>query len=269
MEDTLHGNPGLEVAFDTAQATGFTTLRCVKPGAAHAPQRSPLISPGRPTTTSTPQPRAHRFFAHGSDRPDVLQPAPGVYNETMFQALDRAIARAGQAGLKLILTFTNQWKAVDGKKQYVAWAHAGQCSVRDCFYYFNPKLDPQSALFDPTATATKPTYDDAEETQCYQASAGLVDKSIRRPAGPGRPGVVALGAVVVGILALRPTAGRVPGRGQLLLAPGRDEALPEPRRDRPEPQQHGHVRAVPRRPHHHDVGLGERAPVPGEGHWAL
>lgn len=35
--------------------------------------------------------------------------------------MDSAIAKAGRAGLRVILSFANMWKPTDGKKQYVAW----------------------------------------------------------------------------------------------------------------------------------------------------
>ena len=38
-----------------------------------------------------------------------LQTAPGRYNEYAFTGLDRVIAEAGKAGLKLVVALTNNW----------------------------------------------------------------------------------------------------------------------------------------------------------------
>ncbi|CAG9465554.1 unnamed protein product [Pedinophyceae sp. YPF-701] len=81
-----------------------------------------------------------RFFAHGSDPDMVLQTGPGEYNEEAFRGLDRAIAMAGERGLKLILSISNQWKAADfaSKKQLVSYAAelglapGVQCDVDAC-----------------------------------------------------------------------------------------------------------------------------------------
>eukprot|EP00210_Caulerpa_lentillifera_P002042 g1957.t1 len=64
-----------------------------------------------------------RFFAHGHS-PDVLvlQTSPGVYNENVFQALDRVLAAAAERGLKMILTFADNWKESDSKRSYTDWA---------------------------------------------------------------------------------------------------------------------------------------------------
>ena len=45
----------------------------------------------------------------------------------MFSALDRAIDKAAEAGIRCVLTFSNMWKPVDGKLQYVAWVSANAC----------------------------------------------------------------------------------------------------------------------------------------------
>ena len=48
----------------------------------------------------------------------------GVYNETVFRALDYIIARAGHYGVKLILTFGNEWDSADSKINYLEWGNA-------------------------------------------------------------------------------------------------------------------------------------------------
>lgn len=64
-----------------------------------------------------------RIFAHGhSESVLTLQIAPGVYNEQALVALDRLLDAFGQRGLKLILTFADNWKEVDSRAAYARWA---------------------------------------------------------------------------------------------------------------------------------------------------
>lgn len=48
----------------------------------------------------------------------------GVYNEAAFQGLDRLIADAGQRGVKLIITMTDNWHLQDGLQQVYTCAIA-------------------------------------------------------------------------------------------------------------------------------------------------
>ncbi|QDZ22797.1 glycoside hydrolase [Chloropicon primus] len=52
-----------------------------------------------------------------------LQTSPGVYDENWLDALDYVVARAGEHGLKLVLTLTNYWDAYGGMEEYVKWAN--------------------------------------------------------------------------------------------------------------------------------------------------
>ncbi|CAF1986316.1 unnamed protein product [Brassica napus] len=61
-------------------------------------------------------------FSDGGYRP--LQYSPGSYNEDMFQGLDFAIAEARRHGIKIILSFANNYVSFGGKKQYVDWARS-------------------------------------------------------------------------------------------------------------------------------------------------
>ncbi|WP_341281879.1 cellulose binding domain-containing protein [Paenibacillus sp. FSL H8-0537] len=61
----------------------------------------------------------------------VLQPTPGVYDESGFTKLDYAIYKAGQSGVKLVIPFVNNWDDFGGMNQYVAWFNAGS---HDAFY---------------------------------------------------------------------------------------------------------------------------------------
>ncbi|KAA6420119.1 MAG: mannan endo-1 [Trebouxia sp. A1-2] len=67
-----------------------------------------------------------RTLAGSADDSDdfVLQTAPGVYNEVAFQGLDKIINDASEAGIKLILPFTDNWHFQDGLFQYVEWGHS-------------------------------------------------------------------------------------------------------------------------------------------------
>ena len=58
------------------------------------------------------------------DRPGVqsaIQTAPGVYSEAGLQALDAVIARAGDAGLKLLLPLVDSGTTLGGVDQYLRW----------------------------------------------------------------------------------------------------------------------------------------------------
>ncbi|KAJ0239013.1 Mannan endo-1,4-beta-mannosidase 7 [Hirschfeldia incana] len=61
-------------------------------------------------------------FSDGGYRP--LQYSPGSYNEDMFQGLDFAIAEARRHGIKIILSFANNYVSFGGRKQYVDWARS-------------------------------------------------------------------------------------------------------------------------------------------------
>ena len=53
-----------------------------------------------------------------------LAPVAGVYNEEAFAGLDYIIERAGFYGIKLILTFSNEWTTADSKINYLEWGNA-------------------------------------------------------------------------------------------------------------------------------------------------
>ena len=50
-----------------------------------------------------------RVFGFPVQKGFNLQTGPGVYNEWAFEGLDRVIAEAGNAGLRLIIALTNNW----------------------------------------------------------------------------------------------------------------------------------------------------------------
>ncbi|CAG9464684.1 unnamed protein product [Pedinophyceae sp. YPF-701] len=76
-----------------------------------------------------------RFFAHGSDDDFVLQARPGEYNEAAWVGIDRALFELSQLQMKAILSFSNMWKAPDGKKTFVSWRSSEQgviCDIDAC-----------------------------------------------------------------------------------------------------------------------------------------
>lgn len=60
-------------------------------------------------------------FNDGS-RAGALQPTPGGYDEAVLRSLDAVVAGAPAAGVRLLLTLTNNWGDYGGAPQYVAWA---------------------------------------------------------------------------------------------------------------------------------------------------
>ena len=62
-------------------------------------------------------------FADG-EQWGALQPAPGVFDERVFAALDWVLVEAARRRLRLLLGLTNYWPDYGGMRQYVAWAAA-------------------------------------------------------------------------------------------------------------------------------------------------
>ena len=60
-------------------------------------------------------------FADGPDNDHPLQPAPYQYDESAFDSLDYAVHKAGQLGLRLVLTLVNNWPDYGGMSQYADW----------------------------------------------------------------------------------------------------------------------------------------------------
>ncbi|KAL0456280.1 UNVERIFIED_CONTAM: Mannan endo-1,4-beta-mannosidase 2 [Sesamum latifolium] len=73
-------------------------------------------------------------FSDGGDR--ALQISPGTYDERVFQALDFVVSEARKYGIRLILSFVNNYNDFGGRQQYAQWArNAGvQINTEDDFY---------------------------------------------------------------------------------------------------------------------------------------
>ncbi len=61
----------------------------------------------------------------------VMQPTPGVFPEDGYERFDYTVWRAGQLGLKLVVTLVNNWDDFGGMNRYVAWFGG---SHHDAFY---------------------------------------------------------------------------------------------------------------------------------------
>ncbi|PIA41100.1 hypothetical protein AQUCO_02300123v1 [Aquilegia coerulea] len=78
-------------------------------------------------------------FSDGGDK--ALQISPGVYDERVFQALDFVVSEARQYGIRLVLSFVNNYNDFGGKAQYVQWAkNAGVPINSDDDFYANDVL---------------------------------------------------------------------------------------------------------------------------------
>ncbi|CAH1421964.1 unnamed protein product [Lactuca virosa] len=76
-------------------------------------------------------------FADGGDK--ALQISPGAYDERVFQGLDFVVAEARKYGLRLILSFVNNYKDFGGRQQYVNWARSSGIQINsDDDFYTNP-----------------------------------------------------------------------------------------------------------------------------------
>jgi len=75
-----------------------------------------------------------RAFGHGH-HPDIMQMqySPGSYNEEALRGLDIVLALAADRDLRVVLTFADNWKDVDSKKNYMMWSGYGGWG--DEFYY--------------------------------------------------------------------------------------------------------------------------------------
>ncbi|XP_057793799.1 mannan endo-1,4-beta-mannosidase 1-like isoform X2 [Salvia miltiorrhiza] len=78
-------------------------------------------------------------FADGGDA--ALQISPGTYDERVFQGLDFVISEATKYGIRLILSFVNNFDEFGGKAQYAEWArNAGAQVDGDDDFYTNPLI---------------------------------------------------------------------------------------------------------------------------------
>uniref|UniRef100_A0A1D1ZI37 mannan endo-1,4-beta-mannosidase n=1 Tax=Anthurium amnicola TaxID=1678845 RepID=A0A1D1ZI37_9ARAE len=79
-----------------------------------------------------------RTWAFNDGGSIALQASPGVYNEQMFQGLDFVISEARKYGIRLILSFVNNYDTFGGKQQYVNWARSqGQSISSDDEFFTN------------------------------------------------------------------------------------------------------------------------------------
>eukprot|EP01026_Neomeris_dumetosa_P036820 TRINITY_DN2976_c0_g1_i11.p1 TRINITY_DN2976_c0_g1~~TRINITY_DN2976_c0_g1_i11.p1 ORF type:complete len:487 (-),score=43.13 TRINITY_DN2976_c0_g1_i11:309-1628(-) len=63
-----------------------------------------------------------RTWAHTNDAKFPFQISPGVYDESAFQSLDYILEEARRNGMKVILSFVDNWKYYNGVAQYVDWS---------------------------------------------------------------------------------------------------------------------------------------------------
>uniref|UniRef100_A0A383VL97 mannan endo-1,4-beta-mannosidase n=1 Tax=Tetradesmus obliquus TaxID=3088 RepID=A0A383VL97_TETOB len=71
-----------------------------------------------------------RTWAHSISEQFPFQTAPGKYDEQGLQALDYVIDSASRHGIRLILSFIDNWKYYNGVDQYVDWCGPGRTMAR-------------------------------------------------------------------------------------------------------------------------------------------
>ena len=59
----------------------------------------------------------------------VLQPEPGVYNDTILQGLDYLLVQLEQRGMKAVLYLNNSWEWSGGYSAYLEWAGYGKTLI--------------------------------------------------------------------------------------------------------------------------------------------
>ncbi|XP_074577803.1 mannan endo-1,4-beta-mannosidase 1-like [Curcuma longa] len=80
-----------------------------------------------------------RTWAFSDGGSNALQYSPGSYNEQTFKGLDFVVSEAKRYGIKLILSFVNNYDSFGGKKQYVQWGREqGQFIASDDEFFTNP-----------------------------------------------------------------------------------------------------------------------------------
>nr|GMD13183.1 mannan endo-1,4-beta-mannosidase 5 [Ipomoea batatas] len=78
-------------------------------------------------------------FSDGN-RYNGLQISPGVYDERVFQGLDFVLSEARKYGVRLILSFVNNWNDFGGKAQYVQWARNAGAPVNNDDDFFTQSV---------------------------------------------------------------------------------------------------------------------------------
>ncbi|PKA66572.1 Mannan endo-1,4-beta-mannosidase 1 [Apostasia shenzhenica] len=79
-----------------------------------------------------------RTWAFSDGGSNALQYSPGSYNEQMFKGLDFVISEARRYGIRLILSFVNNYENFGGKHQYVQWGrNQGQNIGSDDGFFTN------------------------------------------------------------------------------------------------------------------------------------
>ncbi len=61
----------------------------------------------------------------------ILQPEPGVYNDTLLVALDRMLCELNKRGMKAVLYLNNSWSWSGGYASYIRWANNDEAEKVD------------------------------------------------------------------------------------------------------------------------------------------
>jgi len=149
----LGGRDLIQYLFATAQASNITVIRTLAGSADDSDDFVLQTAPGKalfyhllcvqgrgltqvaqlcgiPSRASFAKAENNRLCPLGymstqfSDHVQSMPITAGVYNEVAFQGLDKIINDASEAGIKLILPFTDNWHFQDGLFQYVEWGHS-------------------------------------------------------------------------------------------------------------------------------------------------
>lgn len=67
-----------------------------------------------------------RAWAHTVSEEFALQTAPGEYNEGIFRGFDYVLDEARKHGIRLILSFTDNWPMFGGADEYVRWSSTAE-----------------------------------------------------------------------------------------------------------------------------------------------
>ncbi|MEX1062147.1 MAG: hypothetical protein WEC12_00975, partial [Balneolaceae bacterium] len=76
-------------------------------------------------------------YSRSNTSENVIQTAPGEFNESALRDLDRVIAKGKERGIRFILPFVNYWDELGGICQYNTWAGASDPSRNTSFFINN------------------------------------------------------------------------------------------------------------------------------------
>ncbi|GMH43167.1 hypothetical protein BSKO_11089 [Bryopsis sp. KO-2023] len=96
-----------------------------------------------------------RIWGHTNHEKFPFQSSPGVYNDLALEGLDFVLNQARQFGMRVIISFTDNWKYLNGVDQYVDWSETAPRRTQKI---------PRNGDGDPPPEPDFPTYESKRHT---------------------------------------------------------------------------------------------------------